>query len=146
MVTSIDDLLTWLLSQAAVHSHRVLHQRLGDTGFTGYEYRILSALADGEPLSQTELGQRAALDRSDVTASVRKLRVRGLVDGQADPNHGRRVIITLTTAGTRAWTITEQVMQGVQDEVFGSLSKPEREALRSLLTKVVGRPAAPNPG
>ncbi len=46
-----DDLLTWVLSQAAVHSHRVLQQRLGESGLTGYEYRILRSLSSGKPLS-----------------------------------------------------------------------------------------------
>ena len=146
MVTRIDELLTWLLSQAAARTHRVLHQRLGDADFTGYEYRVLSALANGEPLNQTEVGRRAALDRSDVTASIRRLYDRGLVDRQADPNHGRRIIITITTAGAKAWTKAERVMTAVQDEVFGSLSTPQREMLRSLLIQVALCPGEPNPG
>jgi DNA-binding MarR family transcriptional regulator len=139
------DLLTWVLSQASVHSHRVLHQRLGDAGFTGYQYRILSALADGNPLNQTQLGRRAALDRSDVTTSIRQLHARDLVHKRADPDHGRRIIITITPTGTKAWINLEQVMTAVQDEVFESLNNPERELLRTLLARVAANPNRPTP-
>lgn len=135
-MAGIDNLLTWVLSQAAAQSHRVLQHYLHSAGWTGYEYRILAALADGDPLHQTELGRRAALDRSDVTTNIRNLHMRGLIDRQPDPNHGRRVIITITTAGVEAWSSAERVMASVQDEVFASLTKAERKTLGALLSRV----------
>lgn len=137
MSESFDSLLTWVLSQAAGQSHRVLHRRLRAEGFTGYEYRVLAALAEADSLSQTELGQRASLDRSDVTATVRTLHERGLVDRRADPAHGRRAIVATTVVGSRAWESLERAMARVQDEVFGSLTVAERNELRELLTKAL---------
>jgi DNA-binding MarR family transcriptional regulator len=146
VVTSVDHLLTWMLSQAAARSHRILQRRLESIGFTGYEYRILASLADGEPLNQTELGKRAALDRSDVTTSVRQLHSRGLLDRRPDPDHGRRVIIKMTTTGRKAWIGLERLMTAVQDEIFEPLTNSEQKKLRTLLTRVApdaSRPRTP---
>lgn len=130
------DLPTWILSSAATRSHQILHRRLADAGTTGYEYRCLSVLSDGGLLSQTEVGRAAALDPRDVTHTLRGLEDRGLVVRHKDPDHGRRVIVDLTTAGRKAHARIAAAVQEAQEEVFGALGADERRRLLALLTRV----------
>ncbi|GAB10572.1 putative MarR family transcriptional regulator [Gordonia araii NBRC 100433] len=137
MATPLDSLPTWILSTAASRSHHVLQRRLGAAGCTGYEYRCLAGLAAaGDPLSQAELGSAAALDPRDVTHTVRALENRGLVARDKDPEHGRRMLVSLTAAGRRAAAELASVMAGVQEDVFARLTADERDILVALLVRV----------
>lgn len=127
---------SWILSSAATRSHQVLHRRLAEAGFTGYEYRCLAALAAADRLSQTILGAATALDPRDVTHTVRALEERGLVDRAKDPDHGRRMLVSLTAHGQEASTSLSGVMSEIQEEIFGRLSADERATLVALLARV----------
>lgn len=127
---------TWVLSQAAARSHKVLHRRLRDAGFSGFEYRVLVALDDTGCVHQAELGNATALDPRDVTHTVRALEERGLVIRAHDPAHGRRVLVSLSPAGSAAAESLRTVMEEIQMEVFGKLSPVQRDELLALLSRV----------
>lgn len=136
MSTSLASLPTWILSSAAARSHQILHHRLAQAGVDGYEYRCLIALVGTDPLSQAALGDAAALDRRDVTHTVRALEGRGLISRQRDPHHGRRVLVSLTATGRRAADDLLGVMAEIQDIVFGKLTPNERAVLLTLIERI----------
>ncbi|WP_295137593.1 MarR family transcriptional regulator [uncultured Reyranella sp.] len=136
MSLPLASLPTWILSSAATRSHQILHRHLAEAGVDGYAYRCLAALASAGQLSQSELGHAAALDPRDVTHTVRALEDRGLVSREKDPGHGRRVLVSLTDEGSRAADRLSRVMDDVQAEVFGRLSREERSTLLRLLERV----------
>jgi DNA-binding MarR family transcriptional regulator len=136
MQLPLADLPTWILSSAATRSHQILHRNLAAAGVTGYEYRCLAALNVNDHLSQTELGAATVLDRRDVTHTVRALEARGLLSRTKDPRHGRRVTVSLTSAGRKTAHRLFLVMNDVQDEVFGRLSQEEQSILATLLSRV----------
>lgn len=135
-MTSLDSLPTWILSSAATRTHQILQAGLGRAGYAGYEYRCLAALAEGEGLSQAQLGQLAALDPRDVTHTLRALEDRALVSRAKDPDHGRRMRVSLTPAGKRAVKRLGAVMTEIQDDAFGSLTKEELATLLRLLPRI----------
>lgn len=132
----LTSLPTWILSSATTRSRHTLHQRLAQAGVTGYEYRCLAALATTDQLSQTDLGAAAALDPRDVTHTVRGLEDRGLISRVKDPDHGRRVLVSLTATGRETAARLGALMTDIQDEVFGRLSHKERSNLVRLLERV----------
>jgi len=136
MTAPLTSIPTWILSSAAGRSHQIIQKRLAQAGFTGYEYRCLSALAAAEPLSQTDLGVAAALDPRDVTHTVRALEERSLVSRTKDPGHGRRQLVSLTTQGAQAAERLVGVMNEIQAAVFGQLSNTERFTLLNLLDRL----------
>ncbi|MFK4728199.1 MarR family transcriptional regulator [Agromyces mediolanus] len=136
MGTDFTSLPTWVLSSAASRAHQVLHASLGRAGVTGYEFRCLSALASTERLSQTELGEAAALDPRDVTHTVRALESRGLVSRVKDPGHGRRQLVSLTAEGRVEGERAAEAITEAQEAAFGGLTGEERTALLALLDRV----------
>ena len=137
MQTAMELLPTWILSSAATRSHQRLHQALSAEGITGYEYRCIAALAaTAQSLSQADLGRATALDRADVTNTVRSLEERGLVVRDKDPGHGRRVLVSLTSVGHETSDRLAEVMANIQYEVFGRLTSDELATLVSLLRRV----------
>lgn len=59
-MTTLNDLPTWLLSQASHRAHDILVERLSEVSARGYDYRILDALSAATPclrsLSDPSLG------------------------------------------------------------------------------------------
>jgi DNA-binding MarR family transcriptional regulator len=127
---------TWLLSRAETRSHRLLHDRLSEAGFTGYQYRVLATLADSGRQSQADVGRAVSLDRRDVTHTVRELEEHGLVERRPHPTHGRIVMVALTDDGQTAIQALDAVMQSVQDEVCAELTAAERRDIVRLLSKM----------
>lgn len=135
----LDSLPTWLLSRAAGRAHRLLSDAFASAGARGYHYRLLAALEDLGPASQATLGRRAELDRSDVVTTIEALEADALVARAADPEDGRRKIVTITPAGRRLLRRLDEVVAGVQGELLAPLSDAERAELARLLARVAGR-------
>ncbi|MCD2442037.1 MarR family transcriptional regulator [Agromyces sp. SYSU K20354] len=134
---AMEPLPTWILSSAAARSHQRLHHALAAEGFTGYQYRCIAALAAiAESLSQSDLARATALDRGDVTNTVRSLEERGLVLRAKDPSHGRRILVSLTSTGHEASHRLAEVMTNIQHDVFGRLTDDEVATLVTLLSRV----------
>lgn len=137
MKTAMEPIPTWILASAAARSHQRLHQALALEGCTGYQYRCLAALAaTTESLSQADLGRATALDRGDVTNTVRSLEERGLVARAKDPGHGRKILVSLTPVGHETSRRLAKVMANIQHDVFGRLTREELATLVALLRRV----------
>ena len=129
---------SWLLGQVAVHAHRLASEGFGELGARGYHYRILAALDEFGVASQAELGRRCSMDRSDVVAAINELAERGFVERTPDPDDRRRNLVSLTAAGDRQLRDLDRALDKVQDDLLGPLSATDRQALTSLLTRLLG--------
>jgi DNA-binding MarR family transcriptional regulator len=128
---------SWLMTQTAMHAHRLVSEGLAAADARGYHYRLLAALEEFGPASQAALGRRTGIDRSYVVEAVNELADRGLVERARDPEDRRRNIITITPAGVRQLRRLDEVVAGIQDELLASLSADERDELARLLRKVL---------
>ncbi|HSA48677.1 MAG TPA: MarR family transcriptional regulator [Yinghuangia sp.] len=128
---------SWLLTQLAVHAHRLASDGFGGVGARGYHYRILAALAEFGASSQAELGRRSNMDRSDVVATINELAEQDFVERTPDPDDRRRNIVTLTKAGRRQLRRMDQALDQVQDDLLRPLSADDRQTLVRLLTDLL---------
>ncbi|WP_331773553.1 MarR family transcriptional regulator (plasmid) [Embleya sp. NBC_00888] len=127
---------SWLLTQVAVHAHRLASEGFGEVGARGYHYRILAALDEFGTASQVELGRRCNMDRSDVVAAINELAEAGYVERTPDPDDRRRNRVTLTTAGRRQLRRMNRTLDRVQDDLLQPLSAEDRQTLTRLLTQL----------
>jgi DNA-binding MarR family transcriptional regulator len=128
---------SWLISQAAMHVHRLLTDGLATSGSRSYHYRLLAALEEFGPSSQAQLGRHTRMDRSDIVAALNDLAARGLVQRSPDPADRRRNVVSITPAGVAHLDRLEELLAGVQAELLAPLSPAERAELARLLTRVV---------
>ncbi|ARF76003.1 MarR family transcriptional regulator [Kitasatospora albolonga] len=128
---------SWLLTQVAVHAHRLAAEGFGGVGARGYHYRVLAALDEFGVASQAELGRRVSMDRSDVVATVNELAGGGYVERTPDPDDRRRNRVSLTAEGRRRLRRMDRVLDGVQGELLEPLSAEERRTLTDLLTRLL---------
>jgi DNA-binding MarR family transcriptional regulator len=136
MFQTLVSLPTWTLSAAATRSHQILQQMLSEAGVSGYEYRCLVALAAVHAMSQADLGDAAVLDPRDITHTVRALEGRGLLLREKDPDHGRKILVSLTLEGQQTAARLAGIMAEIQARVFGQLSTEELSILLGLLKRV----------
>ncbi|WP_435828623.1 MarR family winged helix-turn-helix transcriptional regulator [Saccharopolyspora shandongensis] len=128
---------SWLLTQLAVHVHRLVTDGFGEVGARGYHYRILAALDEFGVASQAELGRRCNMDRSDVVAAINELAEQGFVERTPDPDDRRRNMVTLTRAGDRQLRHLDRALDEVQDDLLGPLPAEDRQTLTRLLTQLL---------
>ncbi|MCR6493630.1 MarR family winged helix-turn-helix transcriptional regulator [Cellulomonas sp. P24] len=132
---------TWMVSQAAVRSHRLVVHALSGSDARGHHYRLLVALHEQGSADQSQLGRRTALDRSDVAVAVDELERRGLVRRRRDPDDGRRKRVEITDAGISFLTELDTAISSAQDELLRPLPADQRQVFLELLGRL-----QPDPG
>ncbi len=80
---------------------RRVRQVPAEGGLTMPERQALSLLDRGGPATSSELARQAQITAQAMGATLGALRARGLVERRADPEDGRRAILTVTDAGLR---------------------------------------------
>jgi DNA-binding MarR family transcriptional regulator len=129
----IDQLPSWLVNQVALEANRLV----GDAGVRKQHFAVLTALAEGGPASQAELGRMVWMDRSDMHAILRELEDEGLVARTQDERDRRRNVVSLTPAGERALADLRKRVAAAQDALLEPLSAAERRELRRLLSRIL---------
>ena len=109
-------------------------------GLSGIQYTILVSIAhltaDGPP-GVRRIADHLNLSSTFVTTEVGKLVKAGLLIKEKHPTDKRRVLLTLTDAGTQKLTELSTIQQPVNNEHFGSLSRSEFEALHKMMRELV---------
>ncbi len=79
------------------------------------------------------------LDPNNCVLLLNDLEAAGHVERKRDPADRRRHIVEMTPAGQKALAQAERAVEGLEDEVLGSLTPDERETLRALLGRALER-------
>jgi MarR family transcriptional regulator, organic hydroperoxide resistance regulator len=115
---------------ALQRSARAIEQR---TGVTNAQLFVLRQLADAESLSINELAALALTQQSTVSTLVARLARRGLVRRGRTPDDGRRVTVSLTTAGRKLLRHAPKPPTGRLIDALAGLGERELSALATGL-------------
>jgi MarR family transcriptional regulator, lower aerobic nicotinate degradation pathway regulator len=125
------------LLRRAYQRHTALFQRfIPDSQLTVAQFVVLCALRDHGGSSMTDLVRVTVIDQATIRGVIDRLRTRGLVQVEPDPTDGRKVVLTLTPAGTQVVAGTVPSAQTITEQTFGPLNAAERVALLFLLQKM----------
>jgi DNA-binding MarR family transcriptional regulator len=107
----------------------------GETIFT---WQVVCYLSRNGPTSQKDLAYANAQHPAGISRLVEELEEQGLVTRAPDPADRRRLLVQVTPHG-RAWLdkLMPEVIGAVNDAMH-ALSHKKREALRELLTELLG--------
>lgn len=134
----------FLLNKVGFVARRWIHEALAPLDLNGREAEILLRLraAEGEGLTQAQLGELLHSDPSNLVTMLNKLEAAGLVARTRDAADRRRHIVTITPAGLRKRADADTAVEAVEDRLLGGLSDRQRASLRTLLLAVDQRTAA----
>ena len=102
-------------------------------GLTNQQFSLLMALNQPEPPSMAPVAQLLAMDRTTLTAALKPLEKRGLVNLDPDPKDRRSRRLQLTQAGHAALLSALPVWRQAHADVEAAMPKFDMEELRAAL-------------
>jgi DNA-binding MarR family transcriptional regulator len=112
---------------------RRFDEALRPVGLTNGQFSLLMSLNRPSPAPMRAVASLLAMDRTTLTAALKPLERRGLVELRPDPKDGRSRLITLTPGGSsllaRAVPIWESTHRAVQALTDGDADRLRRQLL-----------------
>lgn len=99
-------------------------------------YQVLTAVADGCPGTQLELGRQLGIDRSVMTNVLDTIEAAKLIERRPDPSDRRARLIQITAAGRRVRDAAGEKLAKVEHDVFGRLPAAHRKQVRDALREL----------
>jgi len=142
------NITTHRLPRELVESTAFLLKRLGflakeraldaydEAGFSPYSHAVLAVLDESSRETQGAIADALGYDRGQLVGILDELEDRGLVERRRDPEDRRRHIVRLTPDGKQALKTVRKLSQRLEEDLLGTLSAREREALHALLAKL----------
>lgn len=106
-------------------------------GLTPTQFAALARLAEHGPVSQNKLGRMTAMDSATIKGVVGRLRAKGLVVLNPDPDDQRLRNVTLTQAGRAAYETALPQALAARAETLAPLDAEEAALFERLLGKLV---------
>jgi MarR family transcriptional regulator, organic hydroperoxide resistance regulator len=112
--------------------------RLAPLGIHAGQDRLLQELWIEDGITQRQLIERLSVEPPTVTGILQRLEREGLLSREPDSDNRRVQRVFLTEAGRLLEDPVRGVWREVEEEFLRELSRPERDQLLSLLSKLVG--------
>lgn len=132
---TLDEQVGYLL-RLANQRHSLLFQEVIPLGLTPTQFAALVKLAELGKCSQNELGRRTAMDVATIKGVVERLRKKGLVEINSDPNDKRRAILSIPQDQAKIVPELYQAGQKISSLTLSPLTMTEQKTLLRLLKKL----------
>ncbi|MBU1313097.1 MAG: MarR family winged helix-turn-helix transcriptional regulator [Alphaproteobacteria bacterium] len=130
-----DTCLCLHVQRAARALARRFDNALKPLGLNNGQFSLMMALNRPEPAPMGPVAHVLAMDRTTLTAAVKVLERRGLIETLPDPKDGRSRLMRLTDAGTALLAAALPIwtrVHGELDEEIGSEMAPLRKTLAEI--------------
>jgi MarR family transcriptional regulator, lower aerobic nicotinate degradation pathway regulator len=131
----LDEQIGFILRQVWQRHATIFAREVGNN-LTSAQWAALSKLTETGPCSQNQLGRLTAMDVATIKGVIDRLTGRGLTETSADPEDGRRLLVSLTRAGQQMVEKVAPNALAVTRETMAPLDAKERETLVTLLSKL----------
>jgi DNA-binding MarR family transcriptional regulator len=131
----LDDQVGYLLRLAS-QRHATIFQARSIAGLTPTQFSALIRISEQGNCSQNRLGRLAAMDVATIKGVVDRLRQKGLIVAEPDPDDKRRTLISLSPEGVALVERMQSVGHSITSETLKPLSAAEQRALSKILRKL----------
>ena len=131
----LDEQIGFILRQVWQRHAMIFAREIG-INLTSAQWAALSKLTETGPCSQNQLGRLTAMDVATIKGVIDRLTARGLTETSADPEDGRRLLVSLTRVGQQMAEKVAPNALAVTRETMAPLDAKERETLVALLSKL----------
>jgi MarR family transcriptional regulator, transcriptional regulator for hemolysin len=118
-------------------NHRLETDLGGAPGLRQRQLVALTFLRDHGPAPQQAMAEALSIDPSNVVLLLNELEQAGLATRRRDPTDRRRHIVEIAPAGEQALRKVGRVLDGIEDDVLGSLTAAQRGDLHELLDQAL---------
>jgi MarR family transcriptional regulator, lower aerobic nicotinate degradation pathway regulator len=131
----LEDQIGFILRQVWQRHAAIFSREIG-INLTPTQWAALAKLTETGPCSQNQLGRLTAMDVATIKGVIDRLTARGLTETSADPQDGRRLLVSLTRAGQQTAEKAAINAMAITRETLSPLDARERETLVALLSKL----------
>jgi DNA-binding MarR family transcriptional regulator len=131
----LDDQVGYVLRLAS-QRHAAVFQALIPDSITPMQFSALMRLHEHGACSQNQLGRLAGMDVATIKGVVDRLRDKGLVRANPDPEDKRRSVISLSASGARMIAPLQAAGHQITRKTLSPLSEQERKTLLNLLSRL----------
>lgn len=104
---------------------------------TSTQFATLAKLCELGPTSQNALGRHTAMDAATIKGVVDRLRKKGLVASEPDPDDQRRIIVMPTKSGQNKFDTLRERAHAVTEKTLSPLTDDERTVFLKFLEKLI---------
>jgi MarR family transcriptional regulator, lower aerobic nicotinate degradation pathway regulator len=131
----LDEQIGFILRQVWQRHATIFAREIG-INLTPAQWAAMSKLNETGPCSQNQLGRLTAMDVATIKGVIDRLSARGLTETNADPDDGRRLLVSLTRAGQQLAEKAAPNALLISKETLAPLDVRERETLLALLNRL----------
>jgi MarR family transcriptional regulator, lower aerobic nicotinate degradation pathway regulator len=131
----LDEQIGFILRMVSQRHAAIFARDIG-ANLTPTQWAALSKLAETGPCSQNLLGRLTAMDVATIKGVIDRLTARGLTETSADPEDGRRLLVSLTRVGQQLADKIAPNALAISKETLAPLDAAECETLVALLNKL----------
>jgi DNA-binding MarR family transcriptional regulator len=132
----IEESVGFKLAKAHQRLFSLLGELLKPYGITSKQFALLAFLWKQDDLSQTELSERAEIDRTTLSGMIDRLEKVGLVKRMPSPEDRRAYLVKLTQKGAALEEELTGLALQVRKDLFSRFADGEYEQLCMLLDKL----------
>ena len=133
----LDQSVLHLLHRAGQVADELFAAEVAGSALTPRQYAVLSALAQHETASQTDIVRQTGIDRSTLADIVKRLVARGALARRRAKHDARAYAVRLTPAGQAMLKEIEPIAQRVNDRLLKQLPAARRSDLIEALSVLV---------
>lgn len=135
-MTKLEKSMGFVLVRAARGMKRALDNELLEIGVTASQHAVLSALAQKDGLSLTQIARKIFLDNPATTGLVDRLERDGLVERHRISSDRRVINIYLTDKGKSILKTIDKIATNLDRDIMSVLSKSEVSELKNFLNRI----------
>lgn len=126
-----------LLHRALQSALDIYADEFGPGAITQRQYAVLSAVADHDSPTQTDLVRITGIDRSTLADMAARMIAKGLLERERSTADARANTVRMTDAGREVLAAAQPKMHAADSRVLKLLSSSKRETLTGLLQDLI---------
>ncbi len=124
----------FILRRATQRHLTIFSERIPD--LTPTQFAALAKLCELRSISQNELGRQTAMDAATIKGVIERLGKRGYVTTKPNPNDMRRIVVTPSESGLKAFESYVEAACAITRETLEPLNQSEQSIFLKLLRKI----------
>jgi DNA-binding MarR family transcriptional regulator len=129
----IENSIGFLLAKAHQRGWALFSEEISRYELTPPQFSVLAFLWQQDGLTQTELSEKAQIDRTTLGGLIDRLEKIGMVQRRAHPSDRRAHLVYLTEKGSSQSSELSALATKVLDRFVGSLSRKDQQDLVRML-------------
>ena len=128
-----------LIRRLHQQSTQIFQAKAQEAGFdmTSVQFAALDAIAEQPGIDQASLAATISFDRATIGGVIDRLESKGLVQRAVSESDRRARLLSLTRDGEKLLAACRPIVEALQAEILGALSRTERKAFLTLAHKAL---------